>query len=52
MSQDMYVSESGEILGLYVNKITLEQLESFSNDSENPITLQKYVNKNSKLDTQ
>ena len=45
MSQDMYVSESGEILGLYVNKITLEQLESFSNDSENPITLQKYVNK-------
>jgi hypothetical protein len=45
MSQDMYVSESGEILGLYVNKITLEQLDSFANDSENPITLQKYVNK-------
>ncbi|MCK8541357.1 hypothetical protein [Yersinia ruckeri] len=45
MSQDMYISESGDLLGLYVNKITPELLENFPSDCENPITLQKYINK-------
>jgi glutathione synthase/RimK-type ligase-like ATP-grasp enzyme len=45
MSQDMYLSDSGELLGLYVNKINLEALENFSDISENPITIQKYISK-------
>jgi glutathione synthase/RimK-type ligase-like ATP-grasp enzyme len=45
MSQDMYFSDKGELLGLYVNKITTESLDNFSPDSENPVTLQRYINK-------
>lgn len=45
MSQDMYSSDSGELLGLYVNKITENQLSKFADEDENPITIQCYINK-------
>lgn len=32
--------------GIYVNKISLEMLNEFQDESENPITLQEYINKN------
>lgn len=45
MSQDMYTSDQGELLGLYVNKISEQDLYGFSPSSENPITIQKYIEK-------
>lgn len=45
MSQDMYYAENGEVLGLYVNKINATDLEKFSSENENPITVQQYINK-------
>ncbi|GBO47680.1 hypothetical protein MFFDBJGM_00683 [Pectobacterium versatile] len=45
MSQDMYTSEQGQLLGLYVNKIDISDLNKFSKKAENPITIQKYINK-------
>ena len=44
LSQEFY-REGAEIFkGIYVNKITIDDLKNFS-DSENPITIQKYYDK-------
>jgi glutathione synthase/RimK-type ligase-like ATP-grasp enzyme len=45
MSQEMYRSHDGVGLGLYVNKITDNDLVSFQDIGENPITLQHYIEK-------
>lgn len=45
MSQELYTMENGSVAGLYVNKLTAEQLSDFAECSENPITLQRYIEK-------
>jgi glutathione synthase/RimK-type ligase-like ATP-grasp enzyme len=45
MSQDMYTSEKGNLLGLYVNKVYESDFLHFQEKEENPITLQEYINK-------
>jgi glutathione synthase/RimK-type ligase-like ATP-grasp enzyme len=45
MSQELYTMDNGAAAGLYVNKITTEQLSDFSEYGENPITLQPYIKK-------
>lgn len=45
MTQDIYKDESGGFSGIYVNKISEPDLEHFGDDSENPITLQRYIDK-------
>lgn len=45
MAQDIYKTQSGEFMGAYVNKITSSDLIDFGEFGENPITLQKYINK-------
>ena len=45
MTQDIFKAESGEFHGIYVNKISVKDLDDFGNQSENPITLQKYIEK-------
>ena len=45
MHQDFYKMESGEFKGLYVNVITAQDLNSFKEIEENPIVLQKYIEK-------
>lgn len=46
MSQDLYRSSDGTARGLYVNRLSVAELADFSNSGENPITLQKYIEKN------
>ncbi len=45
MSQDIYYSEDGSISGIYVNRIDAEALSDFSDFGENPVTLQRYIDK-------
>lgn len=45
MSQELYVMDNGTTAGLYVNKLTSEQLSDFEEYGENPITLQPYIKK-------
>lgn len=46
MNQDFYKTETGEFQGLYVNIISLEDLNKNFNDlEENPIVLQQYIDK-------
>ncbi|SDP21920.1 RimK-like ATP-grasp domain-containing protein [Mucilaginibacter sp. OK268] len=45
MNQDFYKTDKNEFKGIYVNKITIEDLEKFGNSNENPIVLQKYIEK-------
>ncbi|MNY09678.1 hypothetical protein D3C86_1426100 [compost metagenome] len=45
MNQDFYKTTKNEFKGFYVNIISKEELEGFSDDEENPIFLQKYINK-------
>jgi len=46
MNQEFYMDPAdGQFKGLYVNKVTKEDLEEFSSKGENPIFLQSYVNK-------
>lgn len=42
--QDFY-KINDTYMGLYVNKITSKMLDDFSEENENPITLQKYIEK-------
>ena len=45
MKQDIYKCSDGEIKGFYTNRIGVEHLENFSTTEENPIVLQKYIEK-------
>jgi glutathione synthase/RimK-type ligase-like ATP-grasp enzyme len=45
MSQELYQDSYGDIKGIYVNKITADDLEDFGDLSENPIVLQAYIPK-------
>lgn len=45
MHQDFYKSSSATFLGMYVNKLTVDDLKDFQAKEENPITLQKYIDK-------
>lgn len=45
MSQDIYAMPDGSFSGIYVNKITLEDLQEFGGTFENPVTLQEYIEK-------
>lgn len=45
MTQDIFKDDSGGFSGIYVNKISVSDLDDFGNDSENPITLQRYIEK-------
>lgn len=45
MSQDMYHLDDNSIAGLYVNKVDVEAFSDFSDSGENPVTLQRYVDK-------
>lgn len=45
MSQDMYRGDDGGFRGLYVNKISEGDLINFGSRQENPVTLQRYVDK-------
>ncbi len=45
MAQDMYRSDTGQALGLYVNRLTERELADFGGLDENPVTLQQYVDK-------
>ncbi|MBB3609146.1 glutathione synthase/RimK-type ligase-like ATP-grasp enzyme [Rhizobium sp. BK602] len=44
LSQDMYEVD-GEMKGIYVNKIKEKDINAFENIGENPITLQRYIDK-------
>jgi glutathione synthase/RimK-type ligase-like ATP-grasp enzyme len=45
MNQDFYKTGENEFKGIYVNKISLEDLDKFGDSKENPIVLQKYIEK-------
>jgi glutathione synthase/RimK-type ligase-like ATP-grasp enzyme len=45
MNQDFYKSDTNQYLGFYVNKISFEELKRFGDSNENPIVLQKYIEK-------
>lgn len=45
MHQDVYKMEDGNYNGLYVNIISTEDINTFSDINENPIVLQKYIDK-------
>lgn len=45
MAQDIYRSDEGGALGLYVNRLTERELSDFGGLAENPVTLQEYVEK-------
>lgn len=45
MNQDFYKTDEGDFKGIYVNKISIESLEQFQTENENPITLQEYIEK-------
>lgn len=45
MQQDFYKSENQGFKGFYVNKIDSNDLSKFGDQEENPIVLQKYVDK-------
>jgi glutathione synthase/RimK-type ligase-like ATP-grasp enzyme len=45
MNQDFYKTDDGQYLGFYVNKISHDALQKFKDNSENPIVLQEYLEK-------
>ncbi len=46
MNQEFYRDDRDNLYkGLYVNKITIDDLQNFNNNGENPIFLQKYIEK-------
>ena len=45
MTQDIFKLDDGSFSGIYVNKINTQDLEYFQDYSENPITLQNYIEK-------
>ena len=45
MTQDIFKAADGGYSGIYVNKISPDDLDNFMPDSENPITLQRYIEK-------
>ena len=45
MAQEMYKVADGSYQGLYVNKIVPDELKGFGEAQENPVFLQKYVQK-------
>lgn len=45
ISQEIYQDKDGKFKGLYVNKINKHILQGFSEQEENPIMLQNYVDK-------
>lgn len=45
MSQEFYETSKGTFQGLYVNLVSVDQLEDFEENQENPIVLQKYIEK-------
>jgi len=45
MSQDVYKSEDGTFSGIYVNRISAIDLNDFPDYGENPLTLQRYIEK-------
>jgi glutathione synthase/RimK-type ligase-like ATP-grasp enzyme len=45
MSQDIYLMEDGSYSGIYVNRVKPEDLVEFNDFEENPIVLQKYIEK-------
>ncbi|MDB5243661.1 MAG: RimK-like ATP-grasp protein [Spirosoma sp.] len=45
MNQEFYKTPDGSYKGLYVNKLNSEDLAFFGDSSENPIVLQKYIEK-------
>lgn len=45
MNQDFYKTAENEFKGIYVNKISIDDLKKFGSSNENPIVLQKYIEK-------
>lgn len=45
MSQEMYELGNNDFRGLYTNIITIEDLKNFNVEEENPIVVQKYIEK-------
>ena len=45
LSQDTYRDHSGRFVGLYVNRLTVDDVEDFKETHENPIIAQRYVEK-------
>lgn len=45
MNQDFYRTGNEDFKGIYVNKIGMDDLEQFGTLNENPIVLQKYIEK-------
>lgn len=45
MHQEFYQDTDGEFKGLYVNKVTVNDLNNFQGSGENPIVLQAYIKK-------
>lgn len=45
LSQEMYKQPDGDVLGIYVNAIDVDQLSEFGDARENPVVLQAYVSK-------
>lgn len=45
MSQEIYSDGADDFLGFYTNQITLEDLQDFNLESENPVVLQQYIEK-------
>lgn len=45
MSQEIYRGEDGVYSGIYVNRLTEKDLDAFGDVEENPVTLQRYINK-------
>jgi len=45
MTQDIFMTEDGSFSGIYVNRITGADLDNFESICENPITLQRYIEK-------
>lgn len=45
MQQDTYKQQNGEYFGMYVNVLDSAKLETFGSIEENPVVLQKYIEK-------
>jgi glutathione synthase/RimK-type ligase-like ATP-grasp enzyme len=45
MSQDMYSISDNKVGGIFVNKIRVDSLYDFGGPEENPVTIQKYIEK-------
>ncbi len=45
MQQDFYKTRNEEFMGFYVNKLNSNDLSKFGDQRENPIVLQKYIDK-------